>query len=333
MTLKNLAGICSFVFVLGMSGLGQAETKMKFALAAPEKTPWAAYAHDISTKVAAETNGSVKISVFSGSQLGNEQDVIRQVARGRIQVGSFSNTAASLMVPEIALLAAPYLWENMAQADCALDDHLIPVFEQKFEAKGLKILGWTEVGNMGYAFISNPDGLKGMAGRKLRVAPTKASAITADGFGANSVVLPITEVAAALQTGLVEGADLPGLAFTSLGFSKIARYWVQSNHSHQVGLVLMSEKVWRQLNGAEQQAFKNAIVKPAKLRKQVRGAETALLNKFAKEGGNIIKLDATELAGWQKAAGHSRQKLVEEIGGDALEVYAAIEKAKAACKP
>jgi TRAP-type C4-dicarboxylate transport system substrate-binding protein len=331
MILKRFLGVAIFVFVLGIPNFALAETKMKFSLAAPEKTPWAAYAHSISSKVTTDTGGSVKVNVFSGSQLGNEQDVIRQVARGRIQVGSFSNTAASLMVPEIALLAAPYLWDSVEQADCALDEHLIGVFEQKFQQKGLKILGWTEVGNMGYAFLSDVSGLKDLAGRKLRVAPTKASSITADGFGANSVVLPITEVAAALQTGLVEGADLPGLAFTSLGLSKIARYWLQSNHSHQVGLVLMNDKVWQKLSDTEQQAFTNAIVKPAKLRKQVRGAEAALLNKFSKEGGNIIELKSSELAEWRKVANQSRQKLVEEISGDAPKIFSAIEKAKTAC--
>ncbi|WP_025899110.1 TRAP transporter substrate-binding protein [Sneathiella glossodoripedis] len=308
-----------------------ASTKLKFALAAPEKTPWAAYAHEIAEKVSHSTNGGINVRVFPGSQLGNEQDVIRQVAKGRIQMGSFSNTAASLMVPEIALLAAPYLWDSIKQADCALDNHLIPVFQTRFEEKGLKILGWSEVGNMGYAFTSQVSGLADLSGKKLRVAPTKASSITADGFGANSVVLPITEVAAALQTGLVEGADLPGLAFTSLGLSKIARNWVQSNHSHQVGLVLMSTKVWDRLDEQGRDAFENAVVKPEKLRQQVRGAEAALLNKFASEGGTIIKLSDTEVSEWRNRSAQSRQKLIEEIGGDAADIQAQIEKAKQAC--
>lgn len=160
-----------------VSSVVSAQTKIKFSLAAPEKTPWASYAHDISNKVNQLTKGSPDIQVFSGSQLGNEQDVIRQVAKGRIQLGAFSNTAASLMVPEIALLAAPYLWKNLSQADCALDEHLIPIFQKKFDAKGLIILGWTEVGNMGYAFMKPVVDLAGVFGKKIRVAPTKASSI------------------------------------------------------------------------------------------------------------------------------------------------------------
>ena len=320
------------VLCVGSSMDVGAETTMRFGLAAPEKTPWAAYAHEIADIVKSKTGGEIDIQIFSGSQLGNEQDVIRQVARGRIQVGSFSNTAASLMVPEIALLAAPYLWDDLAQADCALDNHLISAFQQKFLDKGLVILGWSEVGYMGYAFNAPTKTLKELTGVKMRVAPTKASFITANAFGANPVVLPITEVASALQTGLVEGADLPGLAFTSLGLSKIARNWISSNHSHQVGLVLMSAKAWKKLSATEQAAFIDAQKSPVKLRQNVRGAEKALLDKFEKEGGRLIKPTDTELKEWREQAKPARADLIREIGGDAVPISAVIEKAKNACR-
>ncbi len=314
------------------SGNVQAETKMRFGLSAPEKTPWTAYAHEIADMVKAKTNGEIEIQVFSSSQLGNEQDVIRQVARGRIQMGSFSNTAASLMVPEIALLAAPYLWDDLKQADCALDNHLISAFQQKFLDKGLVILGWSEVGYMGYAFNAPTKSLSDLTGVKMRVAPTKASFITANAFGANPVVLPITEVASALQTGLVEGADLPGLAFTSLGLSKISRNWISSNHSHQVSLVLMSAKVWNKLSTTEQNIFIEAQKSPVKLRQNVRGAEKALLAKFEKEGGQLITPSDAELKKWRERAKPAREELIREIGGDAVAISEAIEKAKSACR-
>ncbi|WP_169569243.1 TRAP transporter substrate-binding protein [Sneathiella limimaris] len=318
------------VFTVGGSSV-RAETEIRFSTAAPEKTPWAIYAHQIAESVKKDTSGTIKVQVFSGSQLGNEQDVIRQVARGRIHMGSFSNTAASLMVPEIALLAAPYIWDSLEQADCALDNHLFSIFQNKFEEKGLIILGWTEVGNRGYAFTSPVNGLADLAGKKMRVAPTKASSLTADGFGANAVVLPITEVASALQTGLVEGADLPGLVYTALGFSKIAPNWIASNHSHQVGMVLMSQKVWKRLSDEQQSAFLKARQSPVKLRQMVRGAEKSSLAKFSENGGRVIELNADQMANWRRTAKAARDSLIEDLGGDAKPIYAQIEEAKRAC--
>ncbi len=310
----------------------QAETVLKMGLAAPEKTPWAANAHDISRLVSSGTGGEVKINVFPGSQLGNEQDMIRQVSRGRIHLGSFSNTAASLMVPEIALLAAPYLWDNRAQADCALDNHMIPVFEKKFAEKGLVILGWSEVGYMGFASREPIMDYGDIKGRKIRVAPTKASSIATQSFGANSVVLPITEVASALQTGLVEGADLPGLAFTALGIGKVAGNWIATNHSHQVGIVLMNQKAWKRLNAEQQQAFIDAQSATDTLRGQVRGAEKFTLGKFAEAGGKVVTPAADDLKKWQASGEQARKDLIQAIGGDAKTIYSDILSAKESCK-
>lgn len=316
---------------LAISTVANAETVLKFGMAAPEKTPWAKNAHDISKSVDKATDGAIKIQIFPGSQLGNEQDVIRQVARGRIHMGSFSNTAASLIVPEIALLAAPYLWSSLQEADCVLDEHLISVFQKKFVAKGLRILGWSEVGQMGYAFRESIGAIVNLSGKKIRVAPTKASAITARNYGANSVPLPITEVASALQTGMVDGADLPSLAFTSLGLGKIAPNWLRTNHSHQVGVVLISEKTWKRLSLIEQEQFLAAQTPPQLLRKQVRGAESFMLAKFVEGGGNVINPSDTDLMTWRSKAEKSRNELVDALGNDAEKIYKQILDAKEQC--
>ncbi|MBL4907175.1 MAG: TRAP transporter substrate-binding protein [Sneathiella sp.] len=310
----------------------QAEITLKYALAAPAKTPWTAHANELAASIAKSTNGTIKVNVFPGGQLGNEQDVIRQVVRGRVQMGSFSNTAASLVVPEIALLAAPYLWKDTAQADCVLDNHLTTFFEEKFAAKGLILLGWTEVGKMGYASTKDITGLKDLVGAKMRVAPTKASSITANSLGANSVVLPITEVASALQTGLVDGADLPGIAYTAMGFSKIAPTWFATNHSHQVGLVLMSAKVWKKFSAAEKEQILKAQLPADALRTKVRAVEKALLGKFVKDGGNLVTLSSDDMEKMQRLAKNTRLELVDALGGEAKATYQKIQQAKQACQ-
>jgi len=318
-------------FTVNSVAKATAETILKFALSAPAKTPWTASALELAKSIGIKTNNSVKVNVFPGSQLGNEQDVIRQVVRGRIHIGGFSNTAASLVVPEIALLAAPYLWDSVAQADCALDNHLRAVFEEKLNQKGLVLLGWSEVGLMGYASTKPLLGMDDLVGIKMRVAPTKASAITANTLGANSVVLPITEVASALQTGLVEGADLPGLAFAALGIGKVAPNWFATNHSHQVGLVVMSAKVWKKFSPEVQKQIMKAQLSPDYIRVRVRGAEKALLGKFVKEGGNLVPLSEGDRTKMQELGAQATKELVEELGGDARDVYQQILNAKQAC--
>ena len=67
------------------------------------------------------SKGTIKINAFLGAQLGSEQDTIQQVARGRIDMGGFSLTAGSLIVPELSILSIPFLFKDAKEQDCVLD--------------------------------------------------------------------------------------------------------------------------------------------------------------------------------------------------------------------
>ena len=92
-----------------------------------------------------ESGGKLKIASFIAAQLGNEQDTVQQVARGRIDMGGFSNGAVALLVPELALLGLPFYFKNVAEQDCAVDK-MTKTVSDLLAKKGVKFLGWTEVG-------------------------------------------------------------------------------------------------------------------------------------------------------------------------------------------
>ena len=89
-------------------GASQVQAKeLRMATAAPEKTPWGAWFNGVVDQVSKNSGGKVKIVPYYSSQLGNEQDVIRQSVRGRIDMSGQSNTATSLIVPEFASSSVP----------------------------------------------------------------------------------------------------------------------------------------------------------------------------------------------------------------------------------
>ena len=77
--------------------------ELRSAGAAPAKTPWGISAEAFVAKLAELSAGTLTVKHFHASQLGDEQTTIRQVARGRLDIGFFSNTATSLVVPEFGL--------------------------------------------------------------------------------------------------------------------------------------------------------------------------------------------------------------------------------------
>ncbi|MBT3437092.1 MAG: TRAP transporter substrate-binding protein DctP [Oceanospirillaceae bacterium] len=308
-----------------------AVTEMKYASAAPANTPWVKHSELMRDTVSANSEDAIQISLFNGGQLGDEITVIKQVARGRIDIGGFSMTAAATMVPEMALMGVPYMWDSYEQLDCAMDQHLSSVFEPLFEKKGLKLLQWNELGwtnTLAKKPMLSPSDFDGY---KIRAAPAKYSASYLDGMGANGVVLPFAETPAALQTGMVDGATLSTVTFVAAGFGKLAPHYTLSRHSHQSGAILMSTKIWNALSSDEQTQFTDGLAPVTTLRAQVRGMGAFLLNKYKEAGGPVYEQTPEQRAQWKAVVLPGRDALVASIGGDAATIWPQIEAAKQAC--
>ncbi|HIL97126.1 MAG TPA: hypothetical protein EYG51_14580, partial [Pseudomonadales bacterium] len=86
--------------------------ELRLSMAPPAKSPWGAVAQKFVDKVAEVSGGKLTVKAYMGSKLGGEQDVVKQIARGRIDLGVMSNTAVSLVGPEFGLLASPYAFDS-----------------------------------------------------------------------------------------------------------------------------------------------------------------------------------------------------------------------------
>lgn len=323
--------ITAVVAAISASGFAQADT-MKFATAAPVGTPWVKHYEKSAENLAANSNGAMSMEVFAGSQLGAEVETIKQVARGRIDVGNFSVAAAAVVVPEVTMLVSPFFWDNFEQADCALDNHLSPVFDELFEKRGLKIVQWSE---LGWQILFSKDAITSpeqVAGFKMRVAPVKNSNILWRGAGASGVPLPFAEVASALQTGIVDGGELPTISYIATGLHKIAPHMTRTNHIYQPSVTLISLKVWNKMSAEEQEQFTVSIEPADLLRQQIRGAITYFEGKLVEDGGTIHDLTTEQRDAFSAAfTDEMQQELIDSVGGDSQRVYDAVVAARSAC--
>lgn len=308
--------------------------ELRSAGAAPAQTPWGKVTDAFVAKVAELSDGKLTIKHFHASQLGDEQTTIRQVARGRLDMGFFSNTATSLVVPEYGLLASPYAFDSAAQADCVADKHLLKTFGAAMEAANVKPIGFLEVGQQiifSKTPIKTPADLDGV---KIRTAPTKTDTLFMQGAGGTAIPLGTTDTMPALKTGNVTAATWPTVYGIAVGYHKEAPHVAVTNHVHQIGSVLVSGKVWKSLSEEERGWILEASPIINGLRKAVRGAEAALLKKIGGEGGGatVYTPSADEMAAWRAVTPKVQPQIVAELGSNAKATWAAIEQAKADCQ-
>lgn len=306
--------------------------ELKLSLAPPPKSPWGVFATKVAAKVNEASGGKLTIKVFFNNELGgSEQNVIRQIVRGRIDMGANSNTAISLVAPEFGLLATPFLWKDLKEADCVADKHLLPVYDGLLRKGGVVPLTWMEVGNQivfAKKTIKTPADL---AGVKLRTAPTPTDTTYMKVAGATAIPLGTAESMPAIKTGVVNATTWPTVYGIAVGYHKVAPHITVTNHSHQLGGVVISKKVWDGLDKQQQGWLLTAHEAVGFLRKAVRGAEVGLLDKIAKGGATVYRPNAAEMKAWRCKAPAAQAQIIKDLGGQPAEVWKRLQEARKAC--
>src|SRR5262245_33415742 len=99
---RSLLGVAATTLGLAWATGALAQpVELRYATSAPPKTVWEMQVVRFQKQVDEISKGTLKINAFLNSQLGSEQDTVAQVARGRIDMGGYSTTAGSLIVPEL----------------------------------------------------------------------------------------------------------------------------------------------------------------------------------------------------------------------------------------
>lgn len=319
------------LLMIGLTAASVQATELRLSMAPPPNSPWGAIAQKFVDKVAELSGGELTVKAFMGSKLGGEQDIIKQIARGRVDMGVMSNTAVSLVVPEFGLLASPYAFDSPEQFDCVADNHLLATYGDEFAAAGIKTLSWMEVG---YQVIYTKNGIRvpsDLGGMKIRTAPSITDTKFMQAAGATAVPLSPKDTIPAIKTGQVEGATQLSVFGIVVGYPKVASHITLTRHQHQVGGVVMSKKTWDGLSEQEQSWISEAAPIFLQLRGALRGAEGALLKKAEGGGATIIELTDDELAQWKALVPAVQETILNEMGETAVAKWKEIQDAKASC--
>ncbi|CAH1665255.1 TRAP transporter substrate-binding protein [Chelatococcus asaccharovorans] len=315
-----------------LAGTLAAEAReLRLGAAPPPASPWGVITQKFVDRVAEVSGGELEIKAYMGGKLGAEQDVAKQIARGRIDMGVMSNSAVSLLVPSFGLLTSPYAFDSAEQFDCVADNHLLDTFGEEFDGAGIVTLSWMEVG---YQSIFSQKDMRlpsDLAGVKIRTAPSVTDTLFIKEAGGTAVPLDPNDVIPAMKTGQVNAATQLSVFGIVSSYDKVAPNIVLTRHQHQVGAIIMSKRTWNKLSDEEKGWINEAAPVFLELREAIRGAEVALLKKVADEGANVIELSNKELDAWRALAPAAQKQILDELGGKAQAKWNAILAAKSAC--
>jgi TRAP-type transport system periplasmic protein len=291
----------------------------------PPGSPWSSQWLRFEATLAADPSLGLAPQLYVQGQLGDSERTIQALRRGRVQMGGFPISAAAALVPEIALLHAPFIFSSERQVDHIIDGYLQAPLNALFEAQGVTVLSWTEAG-WNHLFSTTPLRRPAdLAGFPIRAQPTPASRVLFGELGADVRPLPYSELLSGLQTGLVRGGDGNLVLYFAGGIAKEARQLTLTAHAFEAGLILANSQWWMSLGEAQREAIRAALGPRERLRAEVAALSARLLEQALAEGRvDVDRPTDAELAQWRAATAGVRPRLVREIGGEARRIDALI---------
>lgn len=246
-------------------------------------------AETFAKKVEDYSGGRYRILVFHSGQLGNDPESVRAVAEGRLDFTTSATASFAGMVKELDLTALPYLVDSYEHGWRFYDNSqwLAKQFE-KLPAKGLRYLATWEAGFRSFTTKSpliHPSDAKG---KKIRIFPNDMIKWIMQSLGYEPVVIPISDVYGAIQSGVVDGQENPIDTIRSMRFYEVAPNIVLTQHVYSPLPFVISEALWQRLNQADRQLFMKAGQEAGLLsRTLTRDADEANIAAMKAEGAKV----------------------------------------------
>lgn len=277
-----------------------------------------------------KSNGKITITVFPHSQLGGEITMIQGAVAGATDLFVTGQPALNNVVKEFLVFDAPFLFDNVQQANEILAGPVGDKFMDVLPKYGLVGLGWfsaIERNVFGDRAINAAGDLKGM---KIRVIQSPGYVESYKTLGAQATPMAYSELYLALQQKVIDGGETTPDQFVSDKFIEVSKYFNMTHINIHPALLVMSKTRWDALSPDEQKMVKAAADEAmAYARDYYKKVYDAGMKTMAEKGVTVVY--PSDLDSLVQATRPVVQKLVGQApNGQAL--YDAVMAAKAKAK-
>ena len=300
----------------GALGGARTETKLRLTHSAPTSHPNHVAAEKMVQRIKDRTKGEVVITIFPNNALGSSFETTDQVRRGIIDltiVGS-DNLDRYPEAKAIALVLAPFQFDDLAHAHATLDGPAFDFLRKQFAAVNLAMIsnyewGFRSISNSARA-INGPEDVKGL---KIRVPPVAVNKNTMEALGAIAAPIAFAELYMAMSTKTVDGQENPVSTIWASKFYEVQKYVALTRHIYTMMMFAANTNVWNRLTPEERQIISEEGLKAAdEARKMAADEENALIGKLKEAGVTITTPDPTKFRAAVEPANAELRKVVGE---------------------
>ena len=193
------------------------------------------------------SNGRIRVNVFPGAQLGQENEAAEGVLLGVQQMTIVTPTMFMDAVEGFGLDSLPFLfsdWDD--QWNVFNNSEIGRILDANMVARGARILGWFTQGGRNMIFVSrNVTRIDQIRGLRMRSPESPIYIAMFNALGASPTPITWGEAYTAMQTGVVDGMEAPIAALTDMNFGEVASYVLMTDHIWGAFALLINENFFQ----------------------------------------------------------------------------------------
>ncbi len=322
----RLLTLVAATLVAGLAFAGPASAKkfMNIGYATTDKHPYGTFMNTFAEEFTKATGGEVTVKTHCCFKMGGEQDMFKKLQLGTLDGTLIAQNNSGPFYPKIDLLVLPYMLQNYKHAIRVVDG---PVGQKIWgnmpEEAGVHLV---KISLVSFRHIYNTkkaiNSIEDFAPLKYRVPKNVVMVDTYKAFGSDPVPMAWSETLTAVQTGTVDGGDLPVDVIYAQKFHEVAKHIALTGHFALTPPFFVSDKFMSKLNATQkEQLYAAADLAADKARKETLSGEAGVIDKLKAAG---VKFTSPDTKPFIAAAAKVHNAFAKKRGQEYVELIKAI---------
>ena len=214
---------------------------------------------EFANMVEERTNGRIQVQIFPNGQLGSENENMEQLMSGVISMTKVSAPGLATYNEAYHTFGLPYIFDSTEDFYHVMDSDQMRDFFLSSGDDGFVTLTYYTSGARSFytknKAIRKPEDLRGL---KIRVQDMKSQTDMMKALGGIPVAMSYGDVYTSLQTGIIDGTENNETALTTGKHGEICKVYSTDQHAMIPDVMVMSEKVWKNISPEDQQIILEA---------------------------------------------------------------------------
>ncbi|MDH2435410.1 C4-dicarboxylate TRAP transporter substrate-binding protein [Pokkaliibacter sp. MBI-7] len=306
----KMFGLASLAAIMmGTLGAAHADWSLNVNTALTQDDPMYKGLVKFKEGVEQRTDGKLTVNIFTGSQLGNDEDVLEQARAGANVAVLVDGGRLANFTPEMGILGAPYLVQGYPGARKLVTSKLFDSWAEKLrKASGHQVLSfnwWQGERNLLTSKpVTQPSDLQGV---RMRTPGAPVWLETIRAMGATPTPMGWTEVYTALQQGVIDGAEAQMSAVYGARLYEVIKHITKTGHINLITGLVGSAQWFDSLPADVQQIVKDESLKAGDFASEL--TEKSMSDYEDKMRAKGVSIDTIDVTPFKAATQSVYQKL------------------------